>query len=624
MAFRLYGSNILFTYRDTGPHITCIIDLQPVMRRKKQTMKHINSLRVVFAEYAALLFCLVVILTSTTTVKAADPILIPKNIKFEETVSGLVNPLFVTHAGDGSGRLFIVQRNGKILIHKNGALNALPFLDIGGIITTSGGEQGLIGLAFDPDYESNNRFYVVYTVALNNAIKLARYHESETDPDLADPNGTVLLTINKPYTNHNGGMIAFGPDTYLYMAVGDGGSGGDPNNNAQNKNTLLGKLLRLDVSGSTYSIPPTNPFVGGSNVKEEIWAYGLRNPWRFSFDRLTGDLYIGDVGQNSQEEIDFQPSTGLGGENYGWRVLEGNLCYNPANCAPPPNYTPPIKTYNHGTDDSFGCSITGGYVYRGSQFPALAGVYLYGDFCKGKIWGLINNGSGQWTSTLIVDGNYLISSFGEDEQGELYLIDYAAGNVFQIVEAPIIVETFLSTATYDGFIRESSENSGQGGWKNAIASTLNVGDDSANRQRRAILSFDTAPLPSNAVITSVTLKFKYASNTGTLPFDTHGYLVSDIRKGAFNGNKNLELGDFAAVASKNSALRFTNSPIDGWYSKKLKTANLVYINKEGVTQFRLRFQLDDNNDLGADLLKFYSGDTIETDRPQLIVEYYMP
>ncbi|MDL1943785.1 PQQ-dependent sugar dehydrogenase [Chloroflexi bacterium CFX2] len=556
--------------------------------------------------------------------QAADPPSVPKNVTFVETVSGLDDPLFVTHAGDGSGRLFIVQRTGKILIFKNGALNSTPFLDVGGIITTSGGEQGLLGLAFDPDYRTNGKFYVVYTVSENNAVKLARYRVSGTDSDLAETNGEVLLSINKAHTNHNGGMIAFGPDGYLYMAVGDGGGGGDPGNNGQSKNTLLGKILRLDVSGTSYTIPLTNPFVGEANAREEIWAYGLRNPWRFSFDRTTGDIFIGDVGQNAQEEIDFQPFTSGGGENYGWRILEGNLCYNSQTCTPPPDYVPPVAVYDHGPDDSFGCSVTGGYVYRGSQFPALQGVYLYGDFCKGKVWGLIKNGSGGWTSTLIADTDFLISSFGEDEAGELYLTDYATGGLYRIAEAPLIKKGVASNAGYDGYLRESSASSGRGGAMNTTATTLKLGDDTENRQYRAVLSFNTASLPDNAVIVSAVLKFKYAGGTGTLPFDSHGDLLADIRRGAFNNNVNTEPGDFAAAADKNSVLRYTNVTVNGWYSKKLGAANLDYINKQGVTQFRLRFAMGDDNDSTIDLLRVFSGDGAPSDRPRLIVTYFLP
>lgn len=590
-------------------------------------MKPSNNSKSFLLVSLAFLLGLIVMDISTTNAEAANPVSVPKNIKFEETVSGLVDPLFVANAGDGSGRLFIVQRNGQIRIFKNGSLNSTPFLNVSGLITTAGGEQGLLGLAFDPNYTSSGRFYIAYTAASSGAVKLARYSVSTGDPDLADPAETVLLTISEPYPNHNGGMIAFGPDGYLYMAVGDGGGGGDPNNNGQNKNTLLGKILRLDVSGLTYSIPATNPFYGRSNVKEEIWAYGLRNPWRFSFDKTTGDLYIGDVGQNKQEEINFQSSTSLGGENYGWRILEGNLCYMPANCTPPASYIPPVIIYDHGTDDSIGCSVTGGYVYRGSQFPALNGVYLYGDFCRGKVWGMFKNGSGQWISNLIFDTDYLISSFGEGEDGEIYLADYGAGKIYHIVEAPILQDTFLSDAVFDGTIRESSENSGQGGSKNPTGTILKLGDDSANRQFRSILSFDTEGLPDNAAVTNMQLKINVQGFVGDnmfTPTKTHGNLVVDIRKQYFGADVNLAVTDFQSGASRNAVGVLSNIPSTGWRTVTLKSKAYPFINLTGTTQFRLRFQTDDNNDNGADYLKIFSGNAGTASRPQLIVEYYIP
>jgi hypothetical protein len=268
-------------------------------------------------------------------------------------------------------------------------------------------------------------------------------------------------------------MIGFGPDGYLYMSMGDGGSGGDPDNNAQNLHTMLGKLLRLDVhstpaAGQKYVIPPTNPFYGSSDssVKKEIWAYGLRNPWRFSFDRSTGDLYIGDVGQDVEEEVDFQSHSSSGGQNYGWHILEGNLCYTPStNCVAPSGYVPPVATYDHGTSHSYGCSITGGYVYRGTQFPALQGVYFYGDFCSGKLLGLVKNQNSTWTHSLIVSTNYSITSFGEDEQGELYVADFDAGKIYQLtsttfadVPASHVFYTYIQALYNTGITAGCSQN----------------------------------------------------------------------------------------------------------------------------------------------------------------------
>jgi glucose/arabinose dehydrogenase len=572
---------------------------------------------------AILLFIiLTATLTSPTLALNNANIAPPRNIKFETTANGLNNPIFVTHAGDGSGRLFIVQRDGKILIYKNGALNSTPFLDIGAIIEDTSGEQGLLGLAFAPDYETSGKFYVVYTVT-GNTITLARFTVSG-DPDIANTTANPLLSIPKTHTNHNGGMIAFGPDGYLYMAVGDGGGGGDPDDNGQDKDALLGKILRLDVSGSGYTSPAANPFVSDPNGKDEIWAYGLRNPWRFSFDRSTGDLYIGDVGQGKQEEINFQPASSTGGENYGWRIMEGNLCYTPSsNCTPPSDYVPPIHVYDHGIDDEFGCSVTGGYIYRGSNFPALQGTYLYGDFCLGEIWGLVKNGS-VWTPTLLADTDFYISSFGEDESGELYVVDYVGGTVYRLTEAQIIQRTYASGAINDGFILESTENSNTGSNLNAATHSLPLGDNSGRRQSRVVLSFNTADLPDNAIILSVVLKVRQKEITGTNPFTTHGQLVADIRSGAFNGHNALELADFASSASKNSVIKFSNTPVNSWYSKGMNSLGFEYMNKIGITQFRLRFTIDDDNDAETDILRIFSGDGAGNERPRLVVQYFIP
>ena len=407
-------------------------------------MKLFESLRVIL-----LVSVLSVEISFTASFTPANAMSIPSMLNFTPIASGLTESVFITNAGDNSNRLFILQQTGQIRILKNGSLLPTSFIDISGLIsnfTGSNGEQGVLGLAFDPSYTSNGYFYITYTTNNNDTTfryttTLARYHVSSGNPDLADTSsGAILLSIPKKYTNHNGGMIAFGPDGYLYMSMGDGGSGGDPDNNAQNLHTLLGKLLRLDVNttpppGQKYVIPSTNPFYGNSDptIRKEIWAYGLRNPWRFSFDRLTGDLYIGDVGQNTEEEVDFQASSNAGGQNYGWRILEGNLCYNPStNCIAPSSYVPPVATYDHGTNDSFGCAITGGYVYRGIQSPSLQGIYFYGDYCSGKVLGLIKNPNNTWTYSPITSTNYLISSFGQDEQGELYLANYSTGTIYHI------------------------------------------------------------------------------------------------------------------------------------------------------------------------------------------------
>jgi glucose/arabinose dehydrogenase len=293
-------------------------------------------------------------------------------------------------------------------------------------------------MAFHPDYAQNGRFYVSYTNAAGNT-RVVRYEVSAADPDSADPaTASQVLAVVQPYTNHNGGLIAFGPDGYLYVGLGDGGSGGDPQNRAQNLDSLLGKMLRLDVNGGTpYTIPASNPLVGAAG-RDEIWARGLRNPWRFSFDRVTGDLYIGDVGQNAWEEVNVQPAASPGGENYGWRIMEGTACFNPSNNCPTAGLTLPVTVYGHGA----GCSITGGYVYRGTALPVLAGQYLYSDYCAGFVRSFAYAGGGaadprDWTAQLGPSGN--VTSFGEDAAGELYIMT-AGGDLYRIspVTPPVI------------------------------------------------------------------------------------------------------------------------------------------------------------------------------------------
>lgn len=353
-------------------------------------------------------------------------------IKAEPVVTGLSSPVDITHAGDGSGRLFIILQGGRIVIFDGVQILSPPFLDITSLVS-SGGERGLLGAAFHPNYVGNGFFYVSYTDTAGDSV-IARYSVS-LDPNRADPtSGVILLTIPQPFSNHNGGQLHFGPDGYLYIGIGDGGSGGDPQNNGQDLGTLLGKILRIDVdSGFPFTVPPDNPFVGVVGAREEIWSFGLRNPWRFSFDRLTGDMFIGDVGQNSWEEVDFQPANSAGGENYGWRLMEGNSCFNPAINCNNGTLTLPILVYDH----SVGCSVTGGYLYRGSKNPNLNGLYLYGDFCSGLIWGAQEDGLGGWITTVLLDTNFSISTFGEDESGEIYFAHLSAidGTIYQVVQS---------------------------------------------------------------------------------------------------------------------------------------------------------------------------------------------
>jgi glucose/arabinose dehydrogenase len=342
--------------------------------------------------------------------------------------SGFVQPVHVTHAGDGSGRLFVTEQCGRILIVKNGVVQPAPFLNISARVSC-GGEQGLLSAVFPPGYDTTGRFYVYYTDLLGDIV-ISRYRLS-VDPDAADPaTEEILLTIPHPtFGNHNGGQLAFGPDGYLYAGTGDGGSGGDPAGNAQNPASLLGKILRIDVeSGAVpYAVPLSNPFVNNPAFRSEIWAYGLRNPWRFSFDRLTGDLYIADVGQGAYEEVDVQSSSSTGGQNYGWNIMEGAHCY-PGGACNQTGLTLPVHEYDH----SQGCSITGGFVMRGPSAASLSGWYVYGDLCTGTIWAL-RQSQGLWENNLLADTTSTISTFGEDEAGSVYVADYATGAIYQVV-----------------------------------------------------------------------------------------------------------------------------------------------------------------------------------------------
>jgi hypothetical protein len=345
-------------------------------------------------------------------------------IQLAPVVSGLDSPVFVTNAGDNLGRLFIVEQPGVIRILQPGSSTATVFLDIQSKII-SGGERGLLGLAFHPQYAANGRFFVFYTRALDGALVISEFVASPANANTAGTAERVILTIPHPTNaNHNGGMLAFGPDGYLYIGVGDGGSANDPPNNAQNKNVLLGKILRIDVnSGTPYGVPSDNPFVGAIDGRDEIFAYGMRNPWRFSFDRLGGQQWVGDVGQGSREEVDTPI---LSGGNYGWRIFEGTLCTGQGSCANPEDYIFPVFDYSHLNGR---CSLTGGYVYRGAQGAVTPGTYVYGDYCSGEIFAW--DGA---TQTVLLDTAMNISSFGEDEDGEIYVADLG-GSVSRIIRA---------------------------------------------------------------------------------------------------------------------------------------------------------------------------------------------
>jgi uncharacterized protein (TIGR03437 family) len=349
-----------------------------------------------------------------------------QQIRLIKVAGGFANPVFIASAGDGSNRLFVVEQAGRIRILRNGVVAATPFLDITSRVLCCG-EQGLLSVAFPPDYATSGQFYVYYVDRLSYVV-IARYRVGAS-PDVANPvSESVLLRINHAFApNHNGGQLAFGPDGYLYIGTGDGGGGGDPLGNGQNPSTLLGKLLRIDVRAPTYTTPASNPMVNQPGARPEIWAYGLRNPWRFSFDRSTGALYIADVGQGLYEEVDFQPAGDPGGENYGWNIMEGFHCYAQAGCNQS-GLTLPVTEYPHSGGD---CSVTGGYVYRGGRYVSLQGVYLYADYCTGRIRGLTRNGV-VWRSDLLLTPGFLISTFGQDEAGELYLANYGSGEIYAI------------------------------------------------------------------------------------------------------------------------------------------------------------------------------------------------
>lgn len=350
-------------------------------------------------------------------------------IKLEEIAGGLRQPVALVHAKEHSGRLFIVEQAGVIRTFKNGKLSDTPFLDIRDRVT-AGGEMGLLGLAFHPDFSKNRRFFVNYTASTPGLNTLIAELTAEDNLEKADPKSEkILMTIPQPFSNHNGGQIAFGPDGKLYIGMGDGGAGNDPEENAQNLTSLLGKMLRIDVDQQegkkAYGIPIDNPFLTEPNTAPEIWASGLRNPWRFSFDSKTGELYAGDVGQNHREEINLIQR----GQNYGWNIMEGKIC-TPGVKRPcdPSRFAPPLFDYPR----SEGTVVIGGYVYRGKAIPALNGAYFYGDFGNGRIWVLRHEGKTVSEHQLLLETDRMISAFGEDKEGELYVVDYN-GKILKIV-----------------------------------------------------------------------------------------------------------------------------------------------------------------------------------------------
>lgn len=356
------------------------------------------------------------------------------NYTWEKVVGDFDNPTLITTANDGTDRIFVMEQTGFILVAENGTYRDTPFLDVSALLPLSvyGGsytEQGLLGLAFHPNYIENGQFFISYTDVDGTSV-IARYTVSADDPNVADANSAeIILTYPQPFEDHNGGHLAFGPDGYLYMGFGDGGRPAEPNYFSQEPDTLLGKMIRIDVdSASPYAIPDDNPFVDDPNFRPEIWALGLRNPWRFSFDRATGDLWIADVGQWRLEEVNYQPADSTGGQNYGWSAFEATDTYLEDETLTIEPHAEPVLQYEH--DE--GCSVTGGHVYRGEAMPELQGMYIYGDYCSGRVWTASQQSDGTWQSELFMETGFIISSFGEDNDGELLLLDYKGG-VYRLV-----------------------------------------------------------------------------------------------------------------------------------------------------------------------------------------------
>jgi glucose/arabinose dehydrogenase len=367
----------------------------------------------------------------TTTVATHTPVVEP--VLYAQ---GLTRPTSIASLpGSTDKRLFVTEAAGQVrAITPDAQLAGTALLDIRSRVLDNGQEMGLLGLAFHPKFTSNGYMYVNYVSKAQETI-VARYTVDQKTFTADPASEKVLLKIKQPYVNHKGGALAFGPDGFLYIGMGDGGSAGDPQNRAQNRQELLGKILRLDVdhssNGNAYSIPSGNPFAEGKGGKAEIWALGLRNPWRISFDSQTGDLYIADVGQDKYEEMDFEKRGTAGGQNYGWRCKEGLHDYNTANCAADTILTDPIFEYSH---DENRCSITGGYVYRGSKYPSLTGKYLYGDYCGGQLYYAEQTG-GQWKQTQAATTAFGISTFGQGSDGEIYLADIKTGSLYHLTDS---------------------------------------------------------------------------------------------------------------------------------------------------------------------------------------------
>jgi glucose/arabinose dehydrogenase len=355
----------------------------------------------------------------------------PIDLRATEVASNLNLITDIVHAGDGSGRLYLADQSGLVFVLEDGVRREQPFLDIRQR-TTAAGELGLLSIAFPPDYSERREMFAYYTDPLGATALLSRFEVAADGHTALLDSERVVMLVSQPFTNHNGGRIQFGPDGYLYLSTGDGGGAGDPERNGQNLGSLLGKILRIDAYGGAtpYAIPPDNPFVGQAGRRAEIWSYGLRNPWRISFDSETGDLYIADVGQNQREEVNFQAAGASGGQNYGWDMFEGTLCFRqPCNAA---GVTMPVFEYSN---PFLGCSITGGEVYRGNHYPAMRGMYLFGDFCSGRIWGMSRSG-GSFNAEVLLESGFSIATFGTDEAGNVYVADRNSRKLFLLSDGP--------------------------------------------------------------------------------------------------------------------------------------------------------------------------------------------
>ena len=421
----------------------------------------------------------------------------------EFTTTIFTQPTDLANAGDS--RMFVVQKGGAIrIVNSDGSVNSTNFLNIASLIST-GSERGLLGIAFHPQYATNGYFYVNYTNTAGNTV-VARYTRSSTDANVANPSSAqIILTVTQPAANHNGGCLRFGPDGYLYIGMGDGGGAGDTSNYAQNINSLLGKMLRINVnSGTPYSNPSDNAFPGAVAGSDEIWATGLRNPWKFSFDRVTGDLWIADVGQNAIEEINKVPAETAAGKNFGWRCYEGTAVYNSAGCGPAANYTMPFAQYTQSSTG--GCSITGGVVYRGTAYPNLVGKYVFADYCNNRIGYVSDNGTITWGAT---HPDNRFTSFGEDMNGEMYVIGHLSGKFYRIIDSAAGTDVFTGTAfsvypnPSKGFVNIKSDG-------NTTAATATIFDLTGKQvsavtfQPTELNTIQTSHLPTGFYVMNIT------------------------------------------------------------------------------------------------------------------------